>query len=92
MGHLDPQERARLRAVRRAELERLGQRKFAEQRNATYVKGGGAALVATVVDLAGSATTVRAVTSSALSGVLKMMTWIGSFAGHCCAGAAPASP
>ena len=57
MGHLDPQERARLRAVRRAELESLGQRKFAEQRNATYVKGGGAALVAAVVDLAGSATT-----------------------------------
>lgn len=57
MGHLDTQERARLRAVRRAELESLGQRKFAEQRNATYVKGGDAALVATVVDLAGSATT-----------------------------------
>jgi pimeloyl-ACP methyl ester carboxylesterase len=43
--------------VRRSELERLGQRKFAEQRNATYVKGGGATLVARVVDLAGSATT-----------------------------------
>ncbi len=57
MGHLDGQERARLRAVRRAELESLGQRKFAEQRNATYVKGGDAALVAKVVDLAGSATT-----------------------------------
>src|SRR5512146_1032577 len=56
MGHLDSQERARLRAVRRAELESLGQRKFAEQRNSTYVKGGGAALVAKVVDLAGSAT------------------------------------
>jgi pimeloyl-ACP methyl ester carboxylesterase len=57
MGHLPRQERARLRAVRRSELESLGQRKFAEQRNATYVKGGGAALVAKVVDLAGSATT-----------------------------------
>jgi len=57
MGHLDPQERARLRAERRAVLENLGQRKFAEERNATYVKGGGAALVAKVVDLAGSATT-----------------------------------
>jgi pimeloyl-ACP methyl ester carboxylesterase len=56
MAHLDPQERAWLRAVRRSELENLGQRKFAEQRNATYVKGGGAALVAKVVDLAGSAT------------------------------------
>jgi pimeloyl-ACP methyl ester carboxylesterase len=58
MGHLDPQERARLRAVRRSELESLGQRKFAEQRNATYVgKGAVPALVAKVVDLAGSATT-----------------------------------
>ena len=56
MRHLGGQERVRLRAVRRAELESLGQRKFAEQRNATYVKGGGAALVARVVDLAGSAT------------------------------------
>jgi 3-oxoadipate enol-lactonase len=57
MGHLDSQERARLRAARQSELENLGQRKFAEQRNTTYVKGGGAALVAKVVDLAGSATT-----------------------------------
>jgi pimeloyl-ACP methyl ester carboxylesterase len=57
MAHLDNQERARLRALRRSDLERLGQRKFAEQRNATYVKGGDAALVAKVVDLAGSATT-----------------------------------
>ncbi|HEX5210954.1 MAG TPA: alpha/beta hydrolase [Pseudolabrys sp.] len=56
-GHLDGQERARLRAERRAVLESIGQRTFAEQRNATYVKGGGAALVAKVVDLAGSATT-----------------------------------
>jgi pimeloyl-ACP methyl ester carboxylesterase len=57
MAHLDNRERARLRDVRRSDLERLGQRKFAEQRNATYVKGGGATLVARVVDLAGSATT-----------------------------------
>ncbi len=57
MAHLDSRERARLRAVRRSDLERLGQRKFAEQRNATYVQGGGAALVAKVVELAGSATT-----------------------------------
>jgi pimeloyl-ACP methyl ester carboxylesterase len=56
MAHLDGQERTRLRAVRRSELESLGQRKFAEQRNSTYVKGGDAALVAKVVDLAGSAT------------------------------------
>ena len=57
MGHLDGQERARLRAVRRSELESLGQRNFAELRNSTYVKCGDAALVAKVVDLAGSATT-----------------------------------
>ena len=57
MGHLDPEQRARLRAERRAVLESIGQRKFAEQRNATYVKGGGDALVTTIVDLAGSATT-----------------------------------
>lgn len=57
MGHLETQERARLRAVRRSELESLGQRRFAEQRNSNYVKCGDAALVAKVVDLAGSATT-----------------------------------
>ena len=57
MGHLKPEERTRLRTMRRAELESLGQRKFAEQRNATYVKSRDAALVAKVVDLAGSATT-----------------------------------
>lgn len=57
MAHLEPQQRARLRAERRAVLESSGQRKFAELRNATYVKGGGAALVAKVVDLASSATT-----------------------------------
>lgn len=58
MGHLSPEERARLRSVRRAELESLGQRKFAEQRNSTYVASGmPAALVARVVELAGSATT-----------------------------------
>jgi 3-oxoadipate enol-lactonase len=57
MGHLEQQARARLRGDRRAVLENIGQRKFAEQRNATYVKCGDAALVAKVVDLAGSATT-----------------------------------
>ena len=58
MGNLDRQERARLRAVRRTELESLGQRKFAELRNSTYAaKGTPAALVAQVVALAGSATT-----------------------------------
>ncbi|HEY1310329.1 MAG TPA: alpha/beta hydrolase [Pseudolabrys sp.] len=55
MGHLAADERARLRAVRRGELESLGQRKFAEQRNSTYLAN--AALVARVVDLAGSAQT-----------------------------------
>src|SRR5665213_569439 len=33
--------------------------------------------------------TIRAVTSSALPGVLEMMTWIGSFVGQSCAKAAP---
>ena len=55
MGHLEAQERLRLRAVRRGELESLGQRKFAELRNSTYVAN--AALAARIVDLAGSATT-----------------------------------
>ncbi|HEY7999026.1 MAG TPA: alpha/beta hydrolase [Pseudolabrys sp.] len=56
MGHLDAQERARLRAVRRGEIESLEQRKFAEARNSTYVAGGmPAALVARVIELAGSA-------------------------------------
>jgi pimeloyl-ACP methyl ester carboxylesterase len=55
MGHLDTGARARLRAVRRGELESLGQRKFAEMRNSTYVAN--AALVARVIELAGSATT-----------------------------------
>ena len=44
MGHLDGQERARLRAVRRTELESLGQSKFAELRNATYVKAAAGGL------------------------------------------------
>jgi pimeloyl-ACP methyl ester carboxylesterase len=58
MGARDPAERARLRAARGAELESLGQRKFAEMRNSTYVaKGMPAALVAQVIDLAGSAQT-----------------------------------
>jgi pimeloyl-ACP methyl ester carboxylesterase len=56
MGHLDAQERARLRATRRAEIESLGQRKFAETRNSTYVASGlSAELVERVVLLAGSA-------------------------------------
>lgn len=58
MGHLPVEMRARLRAVRRAELEAMGQRKFAETRNSTYVaKSMPAELVARVVDLAGTATT-----------------------------------
>jgi pimeloyl-ACP methyl ester carboxylesterase len=56
LGHLEPQERSRLRSVRRAELESMGQRKFAELRNSTYVaKGTPEALVQRVVELAGSA-------------------------------------
>ncbi len=56
MGHLDPRERSRLRAVRRTEIESMGQRKFAEMRNSTYVATGlSAELVARVVELAGSA-------------------------------------
>jgi pimeloyl-ACP methyl ester carboxylesterase len=52
MGERDPQERGRLRAVRRGEIESLGQRKFVEMRNSTYVAN--AALVARVVELAAS--------------------------------------
>ena len=53
MGEREPQERARLRTVRRGEIESLGQRKFAEMRNSTYVAN--AALVVRVVELAASA-------------------------------------
>jgi pimeloyl-ACP methyl ester carboxylesterase len=53
MGEREPQERARLRAVRRGEIESLGQRKFAQMRNSTYVANP--ALVARVVELAASA-------------------------------------
>jgi pimeloyl-ACP methyl ester carboxylesterase len=56
MGHLEAQARARLRATRRTEIESMGQRKFAETRNSTYVATGlSAALVERVVELAGSA-------------------------------------
>jgi 3-oxoadipate enol-lactonase len=56
MGHLPADERARLRSVRRNEIEGMGQRKFAETRNSTYVaKGLSPALVGRIVDLAGSA-------------------------------------
>jgi len=56
MGHLEPAERARLRNVRRAEIESMGQRKFAEVRNSTYLaQGMPPALVARVIELAGSA-------------------------------------
>jgi pimeloyl-ACP methyl ester carboxylesterase len=53
MGEREPQERVRLRAVRRGEIESLGQRKFAQMRNSTYVAN--AALVARIVELAASA-------------------------------------
>lgn len=56
MGHLPAEKRAALRASRRSEIESLGQRKFAETRNSTYVAQGlSADIVARVVDLAGSA-------------------------------------
>ena len=56
MGHLPPEKRAALRATRRREIESIGQRKFAETRNSTYVAGGlPPELVARVVELAGSA-------------------------------------
>jgi len=58
MGARDAAERARLRATRRADLERLGQRQFAEQRNSRNVAPGApATLITTVVDLAASAQT-----------------------------------
>jgi pimeloyl-ACP methyl ester carboxylesterase len=53
MAEREPQERARLRAVRRGEIESMGQRKFAEMRNSTYVANP--TLVARVVELAASA-------------------------------------
>jgi pimeloyl-ACP methyl ester carboxylesterase len=56
MGHLEREARARLRSVRRAEIEGMGQRKFAEMRNSTYLaQGMPPALVARVIELAGSA-------------------------------------
>lgn len=58
MAHLDPEKRAALRSARRADIERVGQRKFAEMRNAGYAaKGMPAELVERIVDLAGSAST-----------------------------------
>jgi pimeloyl-ACP methyl ester carboxylesterase len=58
MAHLPPETRARLRETRRAELEAMGQRKFAETRNSTYLgKGMPKAMIERVVELAGSATT-----------------------------------
>src|SRR6185437_3455598 len=58
MGDRESAERARLRYVRRRELESMGQRKFAEVRNSTYVaKGMPGTLVARVIELAGSAQT-----------------------------------
>jgi len=56
MGHLPEEKRAALRATRRAEIESMGQRRFAETRNSTYVAGGLAPeVVARVVELAASA-------------------------------------
>jgi pimeloyl-ACP methyl ester carboxylesterase len=56
MAHLPPEMRARLRETRRAELEAMGQRKFAQTRNSTYLgKAIPKALVDRIVELAGSA-------------------------------------
>lgn len=56
MGPLPDEKRAALRATRRQEIESMGQRKFAETRNSTYVAGGlPPEVMARVVDLAGSA-------------------------------------
>ena len=56
MGARKPEERARLREVRRGEITGLGQRAFASARNSNYVAGGmPAALVTKVVELAASA-------------------------------------
>jgi pimeloyl-ACP methyl ester carboxylesterase len=56
MGARKPEERARLRAVRRSDIESLGQRAFAAARNSNYVAGGmPPALVTKVVELAASA-------------------------------------
>ena len=55
-GRLQASERAALRATRRKELAEIGQRRFAETRNAAYLgKGAPAAVVAQVVAIAGSA-------------------------------------
>jgi pimeloyl-ACP methyl ester carboxylesterase len=57
MAHLPPETRARLRHTRRGEIEALGQRKFAQTRNSTYVGSGlSQAVVDRIVELAGSAT------------------------------------
>jgi pimeloyl-ACP methyl ester carboxylesterase len=81
LGHLDADKRAALRSTRRADLETLGQRKFAELRNSTYVgKAAPAALVARVVDLAGSATTdgyMQAYGAMTESEIIPMLASIG---------------
>jgi len=57
MAHLPPEKRAQLRETRRAEIETMGQRKFAEMRNSTYAgKGMSQAVIDRIVELAGSAT------------------------------------
>jgi pimeloyl-ACP methyl ester carboxylesterase len=56
MAHLPAERRVQLRETRRAEIEALGQRKFAQTRNSTYVgKGLSQAVIDRIVDLAGSA-------------------------------------
>lgn len=57
MAHLPPEARTRLRETRRAELEAMGQHKFAQTRNSTYAgKGMPKAVIDRIVELAGSAT------------------------------------
>jgi pimeloyl-ACP methyl ester carboxylesterase len=57
MAHLPTESRARLRETRRAEIEAMGQRKFAQTRNSTYVGNGmSQAVIDRIVELAGSAT------------------------------------
>jgi pimeloyl-ACP methyl ester carboxylesterase len=56
VAHLELAQREKLRAIRSNEIETLGQKKFAETRNSTYLgKGQSSELVERVVDLAGSA-------------------------------------
>jgi pimeloyl-ACP methyl ester carboxylesterase len=57
MAHLRSETRAQLRTTRRAEIEAMGQRKFAQTRNSTYAgKGMPQAVIDRIVELAGALT------------------------------------